>query len=46
MFLSFCPCRARGLSMSIPGVPLRSALGYVLVAPLGRVLLGNVLSGG
>ena len=30
----------------IPGVPLRSAPGYVLVAPLGRVLSWNVLSGG
>ena len=28
----------------IPGVPLRSAPGYVLVAPAGRVLPGRVLS--
>jgi len=31
--------------MSVPGVPLRSAPGYVLAAPLGRVLSGHVLSG-
>jgi len=31
--------------MSVPGVPLLSAPGYVLVAPLGRVLSGSFLSG-
>ena len=30
----------------IPRVPLRSTPGYVLVAPLGRILSGYVLSRG
>ena len=36
----FCPCGAIANARVIPGVPLRSAPGYVLAAPAGRIYNG------
>jgi len=39
----FLPFQGEYMQLDInPGVPLRSAPGYVLVAPAGRVLPGHV----
>ena len=42
-FLCFCPFRARAFALRTPGVPLRSAPGYVLAAPAGRTRIYRAL---